>query len=184
MRIAIDGEAAFPSQELINRKTGALTLDIPERHIDAAQGIVQHWSVAPVRTRVSCLPNVLNIIRIAAATKRVKILFDRGFDCEGPLLKRSASQSVEAGFARLYLNYHEPDSLGCSQDRAHACNFKRGCPFAGFGRHVRRVGVDSESRGQTHSAAAEGGACGELLQKRSSIHRNKGWSGNNKPSPL
>ena len=68
VRVAVDGEAALAAQKLINRKTRPLAFNIPERHIDAAQGIVEHRPVPPIRTRIGGLPKVFDIVRVPAAT--------------------------------------------------------------------------------------------------------------------
>src|SRR5207249_3939063 len=44
--IAIDGEPALPAQQLINGHAGALAFDVPQRHVQSAERIVEHWAVA------------------------------------------------------------------------------------------------------------------------------------------
>src|SRR6476661_7310088 len=48
MRVAINSLAALPAEHLIHRHAGLATLDVPERLVDAADGVIKHWPVAPV----------------------------------------------------------------------------------------------------------------------------------------
>jgi hypothetical protein len=56
--VDLRGLAAFAAQHVVDRHTGLTALDVPQRLIHAADGINQHWSVAPVGTVVHGLPEV------------------------------------------------------------------------------------------------------------------------------
>ena len=46
-------------------------LDVPQRHVDAADGVVQHRAVAPVGVDVHHVPQVFDVGRVAALEQAV-----------------------------------------------------------------------------------------------------------------
>ena len=55
---------------------GPLALDVPERHVDAAHRVEQHRAVPPVRADVGRLPDVLDLVGVAADQERLEVLLD------------------------------------------------------------------------------------------------------------
>src|SRR5215470_7765622 len=78
MSVAVHRETALAPKQLVHGHARAFAFDVPESLIQTAQGVIQNWPVSPVRARVSHLPQVLDIVRLSAATEGVKILFHRG----------------------------------------------------------------------------------------------------------
>ena len=124
VRVAIHGEAAFPADELIHRHVRALAFDVPKRHVEAAERVVQYRTIAPVGTRVGILPEVLDVIYVPAARERVEIFLDRGHHCQRALIEGGATESVQTGLARLDLRDHEARPLRRGFDRAHPGDFQ------------------------------------------------------------
>src|SRR5262249_30193411 len=75
--IAVHGESAFSTQQLVNRYTGSFAFNVPKRLVQSAQCVIQNRPVTPIRTGVGGLPQVLNVIHIAPATERIQILVYR-----------------------------------------------------------------------------------------------------------
>src|SRR5207245_1628168 len=48
MAVRIDGIPAFAAKQLVNRHPGPFAENVPQSHVDAAQGIAEHRPVAPV----------------------------------------------------------------------------------------------------------------------------------------
>ena len=60
------GEPALAAQQLIDGHVRPLALDVPERHVHAAHRVEQHRAVPPVRADVGRLPDVLDLVDVAA----------------------------------------------------------------------------------------------------------------------
>ena len=61
------------AEQLIERHAGALGLDVPQRDVDAAHRVEQHRPVPPVRADVARLPDVLDLVDVAADEKRLQV---------------------------------------------------------------------------------------------------------------
>ena len=48
--VGVDGLSALSTQQPIDRQAGVLTEDVPQGHVDTADGVVEHRTVAPVGT--------------------------------------------------------------------------------------------------------------------------------------
>ena len=118
MGIQRRGHAALATEELIDRHTRALALDVPQRHVDAAQRVVEHRPAAPVRRHVRRLVDVLDVVGVAADEERLEVLLDRGHDRQRPLRKRRAAQPVQSWLARLDLDDDQADAIRRGADRA------------------------------------------------------------------
>src|SRR5262249_9936264 len=64
--IRIDRLAALAPEELVDRHACALAEDIPQGHVDAADGVAEHRPVAPVRAEEAGTLNVLDGGRVLA----------------------------------------------------------------------------------------------------------------------
>jgi hypothetical protein len=78
-RVAINGHAGatLPTEQLIERHPGAFALDVPERGIDSAEGVHEHGTVAPIRTLIHRLPEVLDVVRVFADEERSQVFVRR-----------------------------------------------------------------------------------------------------------
>ncbi len=95
--------ASLSAQQIIYRHAGPLALDVPERHVERTNGIVQDSAVAPVVAHVARLPEILDTRRILASPERDEILLQCGHNRQSLIHVRSRADSIEARFARLQL---------------------------------------------------------------------------------
>jgi hypothetical protein len=116
--VGVDRPAAFPAEQAVQRQARNLPEDIPQGHVDPAQGIVQHRPVSPVGTDERRLPGVLDLQRVASHQERLQEVFDGGLDGAGPLRKRGAAQPVQSRLIGQDLDHDQPDAGGCREDRA------------------------------------------------------------------
>ena len=66
---------AAPCRRAADRAaSGALALDVPQRDVHAAHRVEQHRAVAPVRAHVARLPDVLDLVDVAADEERLEVL--------------------------------------------------------------------------------------------------------------
>src|SRR5262249_14111614 len=117
VEVAVGALADLAPEELVERHPRALALDVPEGDVDAAHRVEEHEPVPPVGADVARLPDVLDLVAIAADPERLQVLLDRGLDREGALGERGAAPAVEPGLARLHPDHHEADAVGRGQDR-------------------------------------------------------------------
>ena len=132
--VAVDRNlrSALPTEELVDGHSGALALDVPERHVDSAERVHEYGAVSPVRALKHCLPEVFDVVRVGTAQKWVEILVDRSNDGERPLVERAASQTVEARFVCLNTQDHEAGTRGSGRECADSRNFERLQRLAGW----------------------------------------------------
>src|SRR5207253_3115661 len=77
MYIGIDGVSTFAAEKLVDRHVGPFAKDVPQGHIDAAEGVAEHGAVAPIGADEPRLKNVFNLERILAQKKRLQVFIDR-----------------------------------------------------------------------------------------------------------
>src|SRR5262252_10542423 len=99
MRVEPRCLAALAAEELPHGHPRALALEIPQRHVDAGQCVVEHRPAAPVRADVCRLKDVLDVIRVAPQQEWLEVLLNRGDDRQRPLGERSAAQAVQTWLA-------------------------------------------------------------------------------------
>src|SRR5581483_28366 len=87
---------AFAAQKFIDGHTRLTALDIPQRLIDAADGVIQNWAVAPVRRVVHGLPQIFNRICGAANQKWFEVEIDSVDNQVSALRKCRAAVTVQA----------------------------------------------------------------------------------------
>src|SRR3954451_20588542 len=109
----IDGRRgpAATTEEVVHGHPREFTLDVPERHIDAGHGVVQHWPAPPVGTDRQHRPDVLNIVRRSAHDLRLEVLLDGGGHGQRVLGEGGASQSIEVWLIGLDLDDDEANSF-------------------------------------------------------------------------
>ena len=71
VEVTVGAVAHLAAEQLVERQAGALTLDVPQRDVDAAHRIEQDRAVAPVRAHVARLPDVLDLVDVAADQERL-----------------------------------------------------------------------------------------------------------------
>src|SRR5262245_19553891 len=110
MAVTVNGFAAFTPQQLIDRHARLSSLDVPERLIDATDGVVQYRTVLPVRAEVRRLPDVFDAVRGFPEQKGFQVPVDGRLDEIGALRERRAAVPVEAGLIGRDLHDREPNS--------------------------------------------------------------------------
>ena len=161
--VAVGAVTHLAAEQLIERHAGALALDVPERHVDAAHRVEQHRAVAPVPAHVARLPDVLDLVDVAADQERPQILVDRRFDDERALRERGTAPAHQAGLGGLHLHQHQPDPVGCGEDRLDVADLHRSGPLDRLcvgGRGGRHRAGDGRRR-ERPAAAEQRRAAGE-----------------------
>ena len=77
MAVAVGRFANLAAEQLVDRHVRLPALDVPQRLVDAADRVVQHAAVAPVRAVVHRLPSIVDAIGRLADQERLQILVDR-----------------------------------------------------------------------------------------------------------
>ena len=67
---------ALPTKELVDGGAETLTVDVPERFIDARQRVVQHRTASPIRAEIRYLPNVLDVVDAKSDQKGPQVALD------------------------------------------------------------------------------------------------------------
>ena len=75
MRVRHDASAAAATEQLVQRLSCDLGLDVPKRRIDCGDGCHGDGASAPVSTFVKVLPDVFNLLRVTANQARDDVLF-------------------------------------------------------------------------------------------------------------
>ena len=149
MRVGIDGFAAFAAGELIDGHAGLAPLDVPQRLVDAADGVVQHRTVLPVGAVVAGLPDVLDPVGGLAQQKRLEIFLHGGLHQVGALGERGAAVAVEAILVGGDLDHGEPHAGGLAFDHADVLDPRRSHAAGGARNLLLR---SQEGRGKTKQA--------------------------------
>ena len=98
--VAVHRLARLAPEELVHGHPGLSPLDVPQRHVDAADRVVEDGPVPPVRARVEGLPGVLDAVRGLADEEGLEVAIDRGRHEVGPLRERGAAVAVQAVLVR------------------------------------------------------------------------------------
>jgi len=103
---------ALAAKKLVDRHAGLLALDVPQRHIDAGDRVVEHWAVAPVTMHHGHPPGLFDARDIASQHERRDVLFDRGDDGMLALRESGATQAVQPGLGGDDLDDDQMRSFG------------------------------------------------------------------------
>ena len=120
--------AALPAQQLIDGHPRLASLDVPERLVDAADGVVQHRAVAPVGAVVAGLPGVVDPVGRLADQERLQVFLDGGNHQVGPLRERGAPVAVQSGLIGGDLDHDQPDSARLCGNHADVLDLRRRGP--------------------------------------------------------
>ncbi|SPF49850.1 hypothetical protein SBA4_4210005 [Candidatus Sulfopaludibacter sp. SbA4] len=131
--VAGGGFAAFATGELIDGHAGLPALDVPQSLVDAAQRIVEHRAVLPVRAVVAGLPDVLDAVGGLAHQEGLQISLHRGLHQVGTLGEGGAAVAVEAVLVGRDLDHREAHARGLALDHADVPDFGHGHGAGGFG---------------------------------------------------
>ena len=92
--------ATLAAQQLVDRHVGLLALDVPQRLVDAGDGVVEHRPVAPVAVHHHHAKEFLDARDIAADEEGLEVMLDGRLHGEDALCEGGAAQAVETRFGR------------------------------------------------------------------------------------
>ena len=116
MRVERNRGPHFAAQEVVNGHARALAHDVPEGAIHAAKSVVPFDAAAEIRLQVGRLPDVFNLVHVAADHERLGVLLQKSCNRQRALPMGSASQSVEAGLTGHQLYDHQLVGARLSED--------------------------------------------------------------------
>ena len=125
VRVAVRRLARLAAEKLVHGHPGLAALDVPQRHVDAADGVVEHGAVAPVGARVERLPGVLDPVRGLADQERLQVALHRRHHEVGALREGGAAVAVEPVLVGRDLDHHQPQPGRRRGDRAHVRDLRR-----------------------------------------------------------
>lgn len=99
VRVEWSGGAHLASQQLVNRYTGALAQDVPQRAVYTAERVVQRHATAEVGLHVGRLPDVFDVVHVPPDNKRLHVLLYGGGYGQRPLAMCGTAEPVKAWFA-------------------------------------------------------------------------------------
>ena len=95
------------AQKIYQRQAGDFRLDVPQRHVNAAHGVVEHRAAAPVAVKHHQSPELFDPRDVAADQQRLQIVFHRRLHRAEPLREGPTSQAVKPRFGSLYLHHQQ-----------------------------------------------------------------------------
>src|SRR5690606_17737993 len=119
----IDGKPALSSQQLVYRYTQQLAFDIPQCLIQTAQRVIQHRSVAPVRTYIGGLPDIFDVVYVFAAAKIIQVFVDGRNHRVGAPAASGAAHTIRTRLVGLDFYYDQLTALGSGGDRGYFAEF-------------------------------------------------------------
>ncbi len=114
--IRVSGLPTLSPQQLVKGHPRTFALDVPQRLVDAGDGVVEHGAVPPIAVDHRHLPRLLDPVDVTADQERVEVLFDRGVDGPEALGKRRATQPVKSIVRCEDLYYDEPGAGRLSEN--------------------------------------------------------------------
>src|SRR5260221_7747850 len=96
MPVAVHRFPILSTSQLINRHASLASLDIPQRLIDTADGVIQYRTISPVGAVIHGLPKIVDPIGGLADEKGAQIFFNSDVYNFGALGERSTSLSIES----------------------------------------------------------------------------------------
>ena len=96
MGIDQDMVAALAAEQVVDRDTERLALDVPKRHIDGRDGGHGNRPSPPVRTAIEIMPDVFSLKRIAPDQARNEVILQIADDCQLASIQGRIAQAVDA----------------------------------------------------------------------------------------
>jgi hypothetical protein len=96
--VAIDHDprAAGPAQQLVDGQAGELALDVPQRGVDRGDRRHGHRPPTPVGALVQVLPDVLDLVGVAADQAGDDVVGQIGLDRQLAAVQRGVADAVHA----------------------------------------------------------------------------------------
>src|SRR5438105_3342817 len=107
--------ATLTAEQLIHRHLRELALDVPQRDIDRRDGGHRDGPAPPVGTAIEVLPDVLDVVRVAADKARDDVLVEIRLHGKLAAIERRVAETVHA-FVGDDLQRHEI-APGTREDR-------------------------------------------------------------------
>ena len=107
MHVDGGGTAAATAPELVAGHAGRLALDVPQRHLHRAHGVVQHRAVAPVAVVHGAVPEVGDGAGVAADGERLQVPLDGRLHRPEALGEGAAAPAVQTRLIGDHLGHHQ-----------------------------------------------------------------------------
>ena len=115
--------ATFATPKLIDGHVGDFAFDVPQGHVDTADGVVEHGAVAPVGVDHHQLPHVFAVAGVTTDQQWLEIIFDR-FDHQcGPLGKRGTAQTKQPILVGFDFDDDDTNAVRSGQKRPYTRDF-------------------------------------------------------------
>ena len=123
--VAVGGLAHLAAEELVDGHPRLAALDVPQRHVHAAHGVVEDGAVAPVGAVVHGLPEVVDPVRLPADQEGLEVAVDGGDHQVGALGVGGAAVAVEPVLVRRDLHDHQAEPPGRGGDGPDVGDLRR-----------------------------------------------------------
>ncbi len=126
--VAVDqhARAAGAAEQLVQRQPGGLGLQVPQRGVDRRDRAHRHRPAPPVRAAVQVLPDVFDLVRVAADQARDHMVGEVARDGQLAAVERGVAEAREA-LVGLDLQRHEV-AAGATDDDACVGDLHRDNP--------------------------------------------------------
>ena len=117
-RVHIDGKRhpTAATEKLIERHPCTFPFDIPQRHVDTTERMVEHRTIPEVGTEVGRLPDVFDIIDAPADQVWLEIMLDGSHHRKRPLGERCTAEPIKPWLRGLHFDDHQPNSFRSGTD--------------------------------------------------------------------
>src|SRR5262249_21498257 len=122
---------ALAAEQLIDGKARLAALDVPQRLVHAADRVVQHRAIAPVRAVIAGLPGVIDAVGRLAGEERLEIFLHSRNDKVRTLREGGATIAVKSRLIGGDLDNAQPQPGRCGGDHADVANHRRLHPTPG-----------------------------------------------------
>ena len=109
MHVDIRTLAALAPHEIMYRHAGLLSLDIPERHVNSGERVIEYRSLPPVGTYLGGQEDILDFSNVAASQKRVEVFLHRFHHGQRSLGEGGTAESIKSWLAGFQLDDDQPD---------------------------------------------------------------------------
>src|SRR5437762_2401924 len=122
MTVNRDACARCAAEQLVKRKAGNFRFDVPQRHVDGGDRAHRHRSAPPIGAAMEILPNILDLMRIAADQTGDDVIGEVTGNGELTAVERRVAES---GYAVLGLNFQRDEvAPGAGDDHARGSDLK------------------------------------------------------------
>jgi hypothetical protein len=120
VKVGVGGGAHSAAEQFVHGTIGALSRDVPQRHVESRNRVVRHRTLAPIPRETGEPHQVLDVAGVAADHETGEVLLDEGNYGVPALCQRRAPQTEEAGHVRVDAHHDEWNSFRRGHDRSYA----------------------------------------------------------------